>query len=175
MLELAPTEGLHIEALLAGAYALLLLAIAFGVERLAHRMHTRTQAYETEGFTYQPHLDAWQCPAGAHLLQVAIEHEWRLARYRAPATTCNHCPLKSGCTDSDQGRELTRNLDTWLESEIGRFHNGLALVLLVLAGLITSLALVRNHAQADILVLLPATLLILGLASNRFTSLFNLR
>jgi len=110
------------EALLAAGYALLLLAIAFGVERLARRTNGRSEHFETRGFAYQPNVDAWECPAGAHLPPVGVEYERRLARYRAPATTCNRCPLKPGCTDSDQGRELTRALDPWLESEIGRFH-----------------------------------------------------
>jgi hypothetical protein len=167
MLALGPAEGVHVEALLAAAYALLLLAIAFGIERLAHRTHGRAQSYETRGFTYHPHLDVWQCPAGAHLLQIAVEYERRLARYRAPAASCNACPLKAGCTDSDMGRELTRTFDPWLESEIGHFHRGLSLVLVALAGLITTVALLRNRAEPDLLVLIPVSLIIVAVAFRR--------
>lgn len=167
MVALGPGSSVHVEALLAAGYALLLLAIAFGIERMAGRTHSRTESYETAGFTYHPHLDAWECPTGTHLRQIGVEFERRLARYRAPATECNRCPLKTGCTDSDQGRELTRTLDPWLESEIGRFHNGLSLVLVALAGLIASVALVRNHADIDILVLGTAILIILAIGSRR--------
>jgi hypothetical protein len=166
MVSLGGGEGPHVEALLAAGYAVLLLAIAFGIERMARRTHARARSYESAGFTYHPALDAWQCPSGAHLPQVGIEFEQRLALYRAPAATCNRCPLKSGCTDSDQGRELTRALDPWLESEIGRFHRGLSLVLLVLAALIASIALVRNHADWDVLLLASLILIICTLGSR---------
>jgi hypothetical protein len=159
------------EALLAAGYALLLLAIAFGIERLARRTNGRAESFETRGFAYHPNLDAWECPAGAHLLRADVEYERRLARYRAPAATCNRCPLKPGCTDSDQGRELTRALDPWLESDIGRFHRVLSLVLMALAGLITSVALVRNHADLDVLVLAPALVVIIVVATRRLRAL----
>jgi hypothetical protein len=72
-------------------------------------------------------------------------------------------PAKSSCTDSDTGREVTRSLDPWLQTEIGRFHQGLSLVLALLAGLILTIAVLRNHADADMLVLGP-TLLVAVLA-----------
>ena len=167
MLALDTSEPVHVEALLAAGYALLLLAIGFGIERLARRTHRRSESYETGGFTYHPHLDAWECPTGTHLLQIGVEFERRVVRYRAPAATCNRCPLKVGCTDSGQGRELTRTLDPWLESEIGRFHSGLSLVLVALAGVIVSVALVRNHAEMDVLVLGPAVLIIVAIGFRR--------
>jgi hypothetical protein len=157
----------HGEVLLAGGYALLLLVIAFGVEKLAHRTHRRAETYETGGFVYHAQLDAWDCPTGAHLLPIGMEHERRVVRYRAPAATCNRCPLKAACTDSDQGRELTRTLDPWLESELGRFHRGLSLVLTALAALIAALALIRDHAEPDVIVLAPVILVILAVASSR--------
>jgi hypothetical protein len=100
----AQVPGVHAEAALAAVYALLLLMIAFGIERLG--------------------------------------------RLRTPAEACDRCPLKVVCTDS------------WLESELGRFHRGLSLVLVTLSGLITTIALVRNHADNDVLVLVPVMLLI---------------
>ena len=44
-------------------------------------------------------------------------------------------PAEGSCTDSDDGREIARPLDPWPHSEAGRFHRGIALVLVVLAGL----------------------------------------
>jgi hypothetical protein len=46
-------------------------------------------------------------------------------------------------------REVTRSLDPWLETEIGRFHQRLSLVLVGLSGLIVTVALIRNHDDAD--------------------------
>ena len=56
------------------------------------------------------------------------------------------------------GREVTRSLDPWLETEIGRFHPRLSLVLVGLSALIPTVALIRNHDDADALVLGPTLL-----------------
>ena len=146
---------LHHEAILAAAYAALLLLAALGLEWLARRAHQRTDRYELAGFVYHPHLDTWECPTGQHLALAEVDQVRRRARYRARADTCNRCPLKPRCTDSDQGREVQRPLDPWPHSEVARFHCGLSLVLVVLAGLLSGLGLVRNHADADLLVLVP--------------------
>ena len=72
--------------------------------------------------------------------------------------------MKADCTDSDEGREIVRALDPWPHSEAGRFHRGISLALLALAGLIVAIALVRNHAPADLLVLgiLAGVILVAG-------------
>jgi hypothetical protein len=166
MMLVGPLEGVHPEAVLAAGYSVLLLLIALGIEHMARRAQDHAQAFEIGRFIYHRHLDAWECPTGAHLLPVAIEYEPRLARYRAPAATCNRCPLKERCTDSEQGRELTRTLDPWLQSEIGRFHRGLSLVLVTLALLVTLVGLIRNHADADVPVLMLALVLVLICAQH---------
>jgi hypothetical protein len=150
-------EGLHGEAVLAAAYALLLLVGALAVERMARRTHGPAEAYSLAGFTYHPHLDAWECPTGQHLPVVEVDHAARRARYRAAASACNRCPLKSRCTDSDTGREVTRTLDPWLETEIGRFHRGMSLV--------------RNHLDGDVMVLGLLLLIIVWTADRRVRSL----
>lgn len=66
---------------------------------------------------------------------------------------CNSCDRKSECTVSETGRELTRTIDDWPRSDIAQFYRGLSLVLVGLAVFITAVALVRNHGQADVLVL----------------------
>jgi len=93
----------------------------------------------------------------------------RLVRYRARAEACNRCPLKTGRTDSMDGREVTRSLDPWLETEIGRFHPRLSLVLVGLSALIVTVALIRNHddADADALVLGPTLLAVAMFAWRR--------
>jgi hypothetical protein len=55
-----------------------------------------------------------------------------LVRYRAPAHICNACSIKHLCTESEGGREIEHNPDSWLESEIARFHRGVSLALPVL-------------------------------------------
>ena len=61
---------------------------------------------------------------------------------------------------------VTRALDSWLETEMGRFHKGLSLVLVGLAGVLAAVALIRQHTGADVLVLGP-TLLVVALEARR--------
>jgi hypothetical protein len=125
--------GVHLEVLLALIYALFLMGIAFLLELLARRSHKRAEGYQNSGFTYFPELDYWQCPAGQQLVQLTTDHQQRITIYRAPASACNSCWLKSNCTDSDDGRLLERRWDAWIESELHRFHRGMSLTLLVLS------------------------------------------
>ena len=49
---------------------------------------------------------------------------------------------------------------------MGAFHRGLSLVLLALADLIASIALLRNHADWDVL-LLASVILVIGAVGSR--------
>ncbi len=141
-------DSLGIETLLAAGYAVFLSAAAFGFERLGRTVHKRTLQYETRGFRYHNLFDRFECPNGTFLDRIDPHGRWHV-RYRAPAHHCNGCPMKHDCTDSHEGREIVRSNVPWLDTEIGRFHHGLSLALLVLAGLILgTVALVyAEHAQ----------------------------
>ena len=143
----------HAEVLVLGGYALFLLAAAAALDMLARHSHRRSQRYRTAGFRYHGHLDAWECPEGQHLWPEELDRERRLVRYRGKPQVCNACPRKSACTDSDDGREIVRFLDEWPRLEAGRFHRGLALTLIVLAGLMAVTALARHHAPAELAAL----------------------
>src|SRR5215831_16683778 len=67
---------------------------------------------------YHRRHDVWECPTGQQLKPIATDYTRRLVRYRAPAHICNACSLKHLCTESDEGREIEHNPDSWLESEI---------------------------------------------------------
>lgn len=164
---LGPVGLVHPEALLGAGYAVLLLLVAFGVERMARRTHRRAEQYQTRGFTYHRHIDAWECPTGQHLLLTQVDAERRLRRYRAHRDTCNRCPLKAGCTDSDAGREIAQSIDVWPHSEVAAFHRGLSQVLIILAGLIAAVALARHHTESEVAVLVPTLLVVMWLASSR--------
>src|SRR5829696_2453665 len=141
------------EVLLAAGYAATMLAGAFVLEWLSAHTHRRALRYRTAGFTYDADHDHWLCPEGQHLWPHEFDHERRLVRYRAKAHICNGCPRKPDCTDSDHGREITRRLDPWPHSEAGRFHRGLSLMLVALAGLVLAVGMVRHHAVAEVAVL----------------------
>ena len=138
------------EVFLFSGYAALLLMVAGLLDLLSAHTHRRSLRYRTAGFEYDRDLDHWKCPEGQHLWPREVDHERRLVRYRAKAHICNRCPRKEACTDSSNGREVTRPLDPWPHSEAGRFHRGLSLVLVALSLLMLIVAGARNHEPAEI-------------------------
>jgi hypothetical protein len=152
------------EAIAGAAYAGFLIVAAIGLDHLARHTHNRSGRFRTQGFEYHGGLDVWECPEGEHLKPVAIDHRNRVARYRARAAVCNSCPAKDGCTDSDQGREVVRQLDPWPHSEAGRFHRGISVVLLVLSSLIAAVLIARNNSLGDLVLLGSALVLAVSLA-----------
>jgi hypothetical protein len=138
--------GLHIEVLLALAYALFLIGIAFSLELVARKSHKRAVDYRSAGFRYFREPDYFEFPAGHQLVQLKTDHERGVTSYRAAANACTSCPLKLNCTDSNEGRLLERRLDTWTESELRCFHRGVSLTLMLLATILI-LAEVVRYAQ----------------------------
>jgi hypothetical protein len=158
-------SGLDAEVVLAAAYAAILLGCAYGLDALARHSHRRSEQYGIGGSRFHAHIDAWECPEGEYLHLRHRDDERRLVRYRARALVCNACPAKAACTNSDEGRELVRSLDTWPRSEVGRFHRVVSLSLVGLAGLISVVALLRNHEPAEA-ALLGAALVCAGIAAR---------
>lgn len=154
------------EVLLAAGYALALILAAFVLEWLSAHTHRRSLRYRTAGFTYDDEQDRWECPEGEGLWPHEFDEERRLVRYRAKPQTCNACPSKGRCTDSDRGREIVRPLDPWPHSEAGRFHRMLSLLLVGLGLMILVVEAVRHHAPEEGL-LLAATFLA-GAAAARW-------
>jgi transposase len=62
-------------------------------------------------FTYDATADAYTCPGGEVLPYRSASRPQQLLVYRAPATSCNACPLKPRCTSSTTGRTLSRHYD----------------------------------------------------------------
>jgi len=161
----------HLETLLAASYSLVMLVIAAGLEMMGRHSHRRAGQYHNRGFRFHKHADHWECPQGTRLERAEIDNELRVIRYRAPAHTCNGCPIKAQCTDSDSGREISVSLDPWLSSEIGRFHRGISLALLILATLIMAIELVRHGRGSERWILSAAVATLSLLALNVARSL----
>ena len=157
---------INLEAWLATGYALLLVVIAGGLEWIGRHSQRRANKYQTGGFRFHQQADHWECPHGARLERAEMDNELRVIRYRAPAHTCNGCPIKGLCTDSDTGRELSTSMEPWLSSAIGRFHRGISLALLVLAGLIMTIELLRHGHGPERWVLATAVTVLSLLALN---------
>jgi hypothetical protein len=156
---------MRVEVVLATGYAGLLIAGAFLLEWLSAHTHRRSLRYRTAGFTYDEDHDHWECPEGQHLWPHEFDQDRRLVRYRAKAHICNGCPRKAACTDSDRGREIVRPLDPWPHSEAGRFHRGIALLLVGLAILILIVETARHHRAEEAMLL--AALLVTGVLAAR--------
>jgi hypothetical protein len=141
------------ETLMAAGYAVFLTAAALGLDLLARNSHRRAQTYRTAGFAYHSSIDAWECPEGERLHRVEVDPHLRLIRYRARAHVCNGCRLKEACTDSDEGRQISRAIDSWPHSEAGRFHRVIALVMVGLAFLVLAAGAALNHGAGDLFAL----------------------
>ncbi|MDQ2732074.1 MAG: hypothetical protein M3Y56_10470 [Armatimonadota bacterium] len=162
-------KDIHVEVLLACGYAIFLIAAAVILERLARHTHHRAKLYRNRGFSYQPHLDIWECPAGEPLHRRDTNPLHQVVRYQARAEKCNSCFLKEKCTDSSEGREILHSTQDWLETEIGRFHRGFSLALLGLGILIIVIACFRHHrpVETTILVSILAAVLLVSIVFAR--------
>jgi hypothetical protein len=145
--------GIHPEVLLASGYALFLVVVVIGLEFVARQSHQRSEGLQLAGFQYHHEHDAWECPTGQRLGRSETDHHRRVIRYRAPAHICNCCGIKGNCTDSDDGRLIERPLDSWLRSEIRRFHRGISLVMVLLAALILLSEIVHYGRPRELLLL----------------------
>jgi hypothetical protein len=159
-------HDVHLEVLLVDAYAMFLVMVAAILEFTARHSHHRSEHIRNSGFVYKRHLDVWECPTGHHLKREKTDFERKIAHYRAPAQKCNACPFKNDCTDSNHGRLLESRLDSWLQSELSRFHRGISISLLLLALFILFIEMMRYREINDRLAL--AVLLVpIGVASFR--------
>lgn len=166
--------GIHIEVLLVGGYALLLVGVAVLLEWVARHSHQRSEHYRHSGFTYQRKEDVWECPTGHHLKRERTDFERKIAHYRAPKHKCNACHIKHQCTDSNEGRVLESRMDAWLQSELSRFHRGISLTLLLLASLLLAAEMLRHQNWLDwtalVVLLLP-----IGFFGSRYFVFFSER
>jgi hypothetical protein len=121
------------------AYAIVVLAGARLTERLARAHFERARRYGEDGFHYDADADHYHCPQGERLALHVIDPQERVAVYRAPASACAGCPEKSRCTPHDEGRHIYRPLAAWTETDVGRFHQWLSLLM---AGSAAALSLV---------------------------------
>ena len=145
-------------------YSVFLLAVAYGFDVMARRVAVRARQWRTGSFRYHPDHDAWICPQDQWLWPTSYDPEQRIMRYRGKPSVCNACPVKSGCTTSPHGREVTREIDPWPHSEAGRFHRGIACLVALIGVFLPLGMLVSRPSPTDLLVLL-ATIAVAALAS----------
>lgn len=143
-----------VAAWLVAGYALALVAAAWGVDVMARRVSQRAAQWRSGQFRYHADHDAWVCPEDQWLWPSSFDPKHRVMRYRAKPSVCNSCPVKSTCTTSEHGREISREIDPWPHSEAGRFHRGIACCVAALGVVMPLVMLARLHSPADLLVLI---------------------
>jgi len=147
---------------LVAGYALALVVIAWGVDAMARGVSKRAAQWRTGQFRYHADHDAWVCPQDHWLWPTSFDPKPRVVRYRAQSSVCNSCPVKSTCTTSAHGREISREIDPWPHSETGRFHRGIACCLATLGLVMPIVMLAKSHCFADLLVLIGVIAVNLG-------------
>jgi hypothetical protein len=145
-----------LEAWLILGYVVAVLLGARVVEVLARVHFGRARRYAEQGFEYDLDLDHYLCPQGERLALHLVQLESRVAVYRAQASSCNGCAVKSTCTPHDEGRHIYRPLAAWAETDIGRFHQRLSLLMFGVATVLSGVGLIRWWAKPGTGLLLLA-------------------
>ena len=119
--------------LLLAGYVAALWAGGWVLEVMARAHFRRAQRYAHDGFTYDPELDRYECPQGELLTLDTYDDRNKLAIYKAPASSCNICPLQQFCAPHGVGRRVYHSLAEFHETDVGRFHRWLSLIILGIA------------------------------------------
>jgi hypothetical protein len=142
-------SGIDTEILVVIAYSVFLVIAAAGLEGVARYSHRRSERLRVAGFRYDVSADLWTCPNNEKLLRVEADYVRGTIFYRAAPHACNSCPIKSRCTDSSEGRVIEHQPDSWLDSELRRFHRAISLLFVGLAAVILSAELLRYSGRND--------------------------
>jgi hypothetical protein len=124
------------------AYLLILWMGGWALESLARAHFRRARRLAQAGFSYDIELDRYECPQGERLTLHTFDDRDKLAIYKAPASSCNACALKVFCTPHDRGRHLYRSLAEFHETDVGRFHRRLSLLILAVAQAFSTMGLI---------------------------------
>jgi hypothetical protein len=146
----------ELEVWLIFGYVVTVLLAARVIEALARVHFTRARRSAEHGFEYVPEEDHYRCPEGQRLSLHLHDAERRLAVYRAPASTCNECPMKAACTPHDEGRHLYRPLVEWAETDVAYFHRRVSLLMFSAGAVISMISFLRWGGQPGCGLLLLA-------------------
>ena len=149
--------GIGIATWLTIGYAALLLAVAYAIDTFARRTAVKVEQHRSGGFVYHEDHDAWLCPEDQWLWPKSFDPDNRIMRYRGSPSICNACPVKQTCTISNDGREVSRAIDSWPASEAARFHRGIACT-------VSAIAVILPLATAIAAETVPEALLLIGCA-----------
>jgi len=138
------------------------------IEVLARVHLARAHRNAEEGFEYLADQDRYLCAGGEHLTLHRREPERQLAIYQATPDQCHTCRLKDSCAPHGTGRRLYRSLATWAETDLGKFHQCVSVLMFCAGGLLTAVALYQFTGR-------PGTgYLLIGLLSTATSTLWDL-
>jgi len=149
------------EVWLVTGYALVLIGVAWLLDRLGERSALRSASWRTSNFVYHADHDAWKCHQDQWLWPASFDPEKRVIRYAGQHAICGRCPVKDSCSPTPGPREITRPVDPWPHSEAGRFHRGLALTVACIGVFLPAMSLFGARGWLEVLVL-AATVVIVG-------------
>jgi len=144
-------------------YLVALWAGGRALEVAARAHFVKAGRHAHEGFDYDDLLDRYECAQGELLTLHAFDDRDKLAIYKAPASSCNACVLKTFCTPHDDRRHVYRSLAEFHETDVGLFHRRLSLVLLAVAVVFSSGGMIAWRGRPGEPALLVATLVSLTL------------
>jgi transposase len=73
-------------------------------------------------FIYDPERDEYRCPQHHPLKRETAKYGEEVVVYRAPAATCNACPVKAKCTESQHGRIVHRSFYADYLEKVRAYH-----------------------------------------------------
>jgi transposase len=83
----------------------------------------RYEVWSVSHFRYEAQADQYRCPQGQVLHRVGEVTSDGRQLYRAPASTCNACPVKRQCTTSTQGRRVYRHVAEEYLERVRSYHH----------------------------------------------------
>jgi transposase len=82
----------------------------------------RPQFFAQTDFTYDPERDEFRCPQRHLLKRETVKYGEAVVVYRAQAATCNACPVKAACPESEHGRIVRRSFSADYLERVRGYH-----------------------------------------------------
>jgi hypothetical protein len=82
----------------------------------------RPAFFGPDDFAYDAAADAYRCPDGHALRRETAKYREEVVVYRGDPATCNACPVKAGCTESDRGRIVHRSFYADYLEKVRGYH-----------------------------------------------------
>jgi hypothetical protein len=82
----------------------------------------RPAYFGPDDFAYDTARDEYRCPEGHALHRETAKYGEEVVVYRGESATCNACPVKAGCTESDRGRIVHRSFYADYLERVRAYH-----------------------------------------------------